>query len=413
MRQSELFYKTYKELPSDEEAINAQLLIKAGFIEKVGSGIYNFLPLGLLVLKKIKKIIREELNKLNCQELLLTNLHPKDYWQITGRWDKFDVLFKLKSQLGSEYGLAPTHEEIIFPLVKKIINSYKDLPLALYQIHSKYRDELRAKSGLLRNKEFIMKDLYSFHVDNKDLEKFKEKIDKAYLKIFKRCGLKAIPTLASGGSFSNLSTEFQVITPAGEDTIFYCRNCNQAWNKEIFSQKTCSQCHNPLEIFKSIEVGNTFNLGTKFSKDFQLLYLDKNNNRNYVWAGCYGIGITRLLGAIVELNHNNFSISWPKEVSPFDVHLILFQYSNKKINNRLKKISEDIYKFLLKENIEVLYDDRLDVSNGQKLIESDLIGIYYKIIIGESSLRGELELRSNKQKKSIKIKKSQLIKWLK
>lgn len=414
MRQSQLFYKTYKNLTQEEEAKNAQLLIRAGYIEKISAGIYNFLPLGFLVLEKIKKIIREELNKLNCQELLLANLHPKEYWQITGRWSKFDVLFKTKSQLGQEYSLAPTHEEVIFPLVKKIIHSYRDLPIALYQIHSKYRDELRAKSGLLRNKEFIMKDLYSFHINHSDLENFKKEVEKTYLKIFKRCGLKAIPTLASGGSFSKFSLEFQVITPAGEDTIFYCYQCQQAWNKEILNQKKCPQCQNDLEVFKSIEVGNTFNLGTKFSKSFNVYFLDKNNNKNYVWAGCYGIGITRLLGAIVEINNDDFGIIWPKEVSPFDVHLILFQYNKNETDKKLKKLSENVYQFLMDNKIEVLFDDRLNISNGQKLIESDLIGIPHQIIIGENSLKNNLlEVKIRKKRKSFKISKNNLLKWLK
>ena len=414
MRQSNLFYKTYKNSPVDEESKNSQLLIRAGYIEKVSSGIYNFLPLGFLVLEKIKKIIREELNKLGCQEIFLANLHPKEFWQITGRWDEFDVLFKLKSQLGQEYSLAPTHEEIIFPLVKKIINSYRDLPIALYQINSKYRDELRAKSGLLRNKEFIMKDLYSFHPNEQELEKFKKNVEKCYLRIFKRCGLKAIPTLASGGSFSKFSVEFQVVTSAGEDNIFYCNRCKKAWNREIFNKKNCPQCNSNLEIFKSIEVGNTFNLGIRFSKHFEVCYLDKNNKRNYVWAGCYGIGITRLLGAIVEINNDEFGIIWPKEISPFQVHLILFQYNNDKINKKLKNTAEALYDYLLKNGIEVIFDNRLNLSNGQKLVESDLIGIPYKIIIGENILKEKLlEIKIRGQKKSFKMNISNLLKWLK
>ncbi|GIW66263.1 MAG: proline--tRNA ligase [Candidatus Parcubacteria bacterium] len=415
MRQSILFYKTYKNLVSDEESLNAQLLIRAGFIEKVSSGIYNFLPLGFRVLEKIKEIIRNELNKIGCQELLLTNLHPKEYWQITGRLDKFDVLFFTKSQIGSEYILAPTHEEIIFPLVKKIVNSYKDLPLAVYQIHSKFRDELRAKAGLLRNREFIMKDLYSFHTDNKDLEKFKNLVDKTYLKIFKLCGLKAIPTLADGGSFSKFSTEFQVATQSGEDVIYYCDNCRKAWNKDIIKSKIkkCNLCKKNLDVIKSIEVGNTFNLGLKFSKDFNLIYLDKFNKKNYIWAGCYGIGISRLLGAIVEVNNDKNGIIWPINVAPFVIHLLLFQYSNQKINLQLIKLANKIYHFLTKNNFEVLFDDRLDVSNSQKLVESDLIGLPYKIIVGEKSLNNELELKLRKNNKIIKTNFNNLLKWLK
>ncbi|MCS6956582.1 MAG: prolyl-tRNA synthetase, partial [Patescibacteria group bacterium] len=312
MKHSDLFFKTYKKISDDEEAKNSQFLIRAGFVEKIAAGIYNFLPLGLIVIEKIKKIIREELNKINCQELLLANLHPQEFWQKSGRLKKFDVLFTVKGKKDNQYVLAPTHEEIIFPLVKKNINSYKDLPLSLYQINTKYRDELRAKSGLLRNKEFIMKDLYSFHPDEKDLEKFKKLVDKTYLKIFKRCGLKAILTLASGGTFSEFSTEFQVITESGEDIIYYCSNCKYAFNREILNEKNkqCQKCLNNLVESKSIEVGNTFNLGTKFSEIFDVFYLDKNNQKKYVWAGCYGIGISRLLGSIVEVNNDKKGIIW-------------------------------------------------------------------------------------------------------
>jgi prolyl-tRNA synthetase len=416
MFQSQLFYKTYKELPVKEEAKNAQLLIKAGFIEKLGSGIYNFLPLGFLVLEKIKKIIREELNHLGCQELLLANLHPKENWEITNRWTKFDVLFKVNSQTGLEYGLAPTHEEVIFPLVKKIINSYKDLPLALYQINLKYRDELRAKSGLLRNKEFLMKDLYSFHKDNQDLENFKKKVDKAYLKIFKRCGLKAILTLASGGSFSQWSIEFQVITSAGEDKIYYCSQCQLAWNKEIIKNNFCQRCQNELQVFTSIEVGNTFNLGTKFSEDFNVIYLDKNNQKKYVWAGCYGIGVTRLLGAVAEVNNDSRGLIWPLEIAPFKIHILILNYHHQRINDRLKKFFQKVYNFLLKNNFyenDLLIDDRVDVTNGEKFVESDLLGIPYKIIIGERSLRGELELKLRSNNKVLILKLDNLLKWLK
>lgn len=387
MLQSKFIYKTYKEEPGDEESRNAKLLIRAGFVEKVSSGIYNFLPLGLRVIDKIENIIREELNKIGCQELLLTNLHPKEYWERTGRWEKFDVLFKTKSQTGSEYSLAPTHEEIIFPLVKKLINSYKNLPLALYQIHTKYRDEFRAKSGLLRNKEFIMKDLYSFHHNNEEVEKFKKIVDKTYMKIFKRCGLRAIETFASGGTFSAYSTEFQIPTPAGEDIIYYCQNCKIAWNKEIFKLRKCKQCKKELEELKAIEVGNTFNLGTKFSEAFEVKYIDKDNKEKLVCAGCYGIGVTRLMGAIVEVYNDKKGIIWPDEVAPFLVHLLIIYLKDKNKNKKLKRVGFEVYEKLKRENIEVLVDEREDVSSGEKLVESDLMGIPYKIVIGENYLK--------------------------
>jgi len=414
MRQSELVYKTYKEEPADEESKNAKILIRAGFIEKVSAGIYNFLPLGLKVISNIENIIREELNKIGCQELLLANLHPKEYWEQTGRWEKLDVLFKIKSQTGSEYSLAPTHEEIIFPLVKKIINSYKDLPVALYQIHAKYRDELRAKSGLLRNREFIMKDLYSFHRNNEEVEKFKKIVDKTYLKIFKRCGLNAIETFASGGTFSPYSTEFQVPTAAGEDIIYYCKNCNLAWNKEIVESKNCKICKKATEETKTIEVGNTFNLGTKFSEAFELYFLDKDNTRKLVYAGCYGIGVTRLMGAIVEVYNDENGIIWPKEVAPFKVHLILVNMKDNKKMKKLTSLAESIYKKLLDKKIEVLFDDRKDVTTGEKLTESDLMGIPYRIVIGENLLKYKrIDLKERKEKKYKQIKIQDILKFIK
>lgn len=413
MLQSKFIYKTYKEEPSDEESRNAKLLIRAGFIEKVSSGIYNFLPLGLRVIDKIENIIREELNKIGCQELLLTNLHPKEYWEKTGRWEKFDVLFKTKSQTGSEYSLAPTHEEIIFPLAKKLINSYKDLPIALYQIHTKYRDELRAKSGLLRNREFIMKDLYSFHRNNEEVEKFKKLVDKTYLKIFKRCGLRAIETYASGGTFSTYSTEFQVPTPAGEDIIYYCKRCKIAWNKEILTSKNCKNCKKELEELKAIEVGNTFNLGTKFSEAFDVYYIDRDNKAKLVYAGCYGIGVTRLMGAIVEVYNDEKGIIWPEEVAPFKIHIILILGKDKKKNEKLEKYAKEIYFKLLNENIEVLFDDR-NISAGEKFAESDLIGIPYRIVIGENYLKNKkFEFKHRKEKNYRQVTIEQLLKLIK
>ncbi|MGC8981446.1 MAG: aminoacyl--tRNA ligase-related protein [Minisyncoccia bacterium] len=403
MRQSELFYKTYKEKPSDEESKNAILLIKGGFIEKVSAGIYNLLPLGLRVIKKIEDIIREELNSIGCQEVFLSDLHPKENWLKTKRWDKFEALFKTKSKTGSEYALAPTHEEVIFPLVKRIIKSYKDLPIALYQINTKFRDELRAKSGILRAREFIMKDLYSFHKDNEELEKFKKIVDKTYKKIFKRCGLNAIETFASGGTFSKYSTEFQVPTESGEDIIYFCDRCKKAWNKEIYKKNYCEICNKELKKLKSIEVGNTFNLGIKYSEAFDLKYLDKDNKEKYVYAGCYGIGVTRLMGAIVEVYNDNKGIIWPESVAPFKIHILDLKFDG---------IGEKIYNDLRKD-YEVLYDDRKNVSPGEKFAESDLLGIPYRIVIGEKIKKNKIDIKNRKDKKYREINIKDIRKWLK
>jgi len=407
MRQSELVYKTYKDWPKDEESKNAGLLIKAGYIEKVSAGIYNILPLGWKVVNKISQIVREELNKIGAQELLLTNLHPKEFWEATGRWESFDALFKTKSRLEKEYALAPTHEEIIFPLMKKIIQSYKDLPKAVYQIHIKFRDELRAKAGILRTREFLMKDLYSFHKDEEDLKRYKELVDQTYLKIFERCGLRAILTKASGGTFSSFSTEFQVPTPAGEDNIFVCYQCNLGYNEEIFSGEKCEKCGSDLEKIKASEVGNTFELSLKFSEAFDLTFLDKDGQRKFVNAGCYGIGITRVFGVIVEVWASEKYLLWPYSVSPFDYHILVLRQEE----NYLRE-AENIAKIFEEKGKEVLIDDRREINAGEKLVESDLIGIPVKIILGEKLKDGKIEIVDRIKRKNYEIEKDHLIHFI-
>jgi len=314
-------------------------------------------------------------------------LTPKENWETTGRWSSFDVLFKLKGRNDKEYALGPTHEEIISPLAKKIILSYKDLPLYLFQIQDKFRNEIRVKSGLLRTREFLMKDLYSFHTDEKDLEKYYEKVAKSYSNIFKRCGLKAYKTLASGGSFSKYSHEYQVITDAGEDILFICKKCKAAVNKEVKSNK-CPECGGTsFEEAKGVEVGNIFKLNDRYSVPFDLKFKDEKGKENPVLMGCYGIGLGRLLGAIVEMNNDENGIIWPEEVAPFDVHLIVL--------GNVKKEADKLYDRLSKQGKSVLYDDREDVSGGQKLAEADLIGIPERWVISEKTL----------EKKSVEIKK--------
>ncbi len=405
MFQSKLFYKAKKEFPKDEESINAKYLIRAGFIEKLSSGVYEFLPLGFRVLEKITDLVRKEMLSLNAQELLLPALHPKENWLATQRWEKFDALFKLKSRTGSEYALGPTHEEIIFPLVKEMISSYKDLPLALFQIQTKFRDELRAKAGLLRGREFLMKDLYSFHKTNEEVEKFKEKVDRAYLRIFKVLGLKVYKTFASGGTFSKYSTEFQVPTEFGEDEILICSNCKVAWNKEIKSDRICNFCKEILTDHKAIEVGNTFNLGDSFSKSFDLKFKDKDGKEKYVFAGCYGLGISRLMGAIVEVFHDDRGIIWPEKVAPFTFHILILK---KKVN--LSEV-ESIVKIIEKLKKDYLLDER-NISFGQKLVESDLIGIPYRLVLSER-LKNMIEFKERKSEKVKLLKISELFKFLK
>ena len=407
MRQSELFTKTIKEMPKDETSINSQLLIRAGFIDKLMAGVYSFLPLGYLVLKKIENIIREEMNTIGGQEVFLPALHSKEKWLRTGRWN-YEEMFKLKNRNEKEYSLGWTHEEIITPLVQKFVKSWKDLPVYVYQIQDKFRDELRSKSGLLRAIEFIMKDLYSFHRDENDLDRYYEKVKNAYFKIFERCGLKnqTFLTLASGGTFSKYSHEFQAITPFGEDTIYLCQNCGLAINKEIIKEENyqCSRCQNKkLKIQKAIEVGNIFKLKDKFSKPFSFFFTDKEGKKKPILMGCYGIGLGRLMGTIVEVCHDEKGIIWPKEAAPYSVHLLSLNIPR----GTLGKV-EKLYQNLQKTKIEVLYDDRIDKTPGEKFAEADLIGIPYRIVVSEKTLSKnsvEIKQRGEKEIRLIKIRK--------
>ena len=408
MRQSKLFTKTLKEAPKDEQSINAQLLIRAGFIDKLMAGVYSFLPLGILVLEKIEKIIEEEMYNIGGVKVLLPTLHSKEIWQKTNRW-QYPEMFKLKSRSGKDLSLGWTHEEIITPLVKKFVKSYKDLPVFVFQIQDKFRDELRAKSGLLRVIEFIMKDLYSFHSNEKDLDNYYEKVKKAYFTIFKRCGLEkqTFLTLSSGGAFSKYSHEFQTITPYGEDEIYLCPKCKIAINKEIIKEEKyqCLNCKNKkLEIKKAIEVGNIFKLGDRFSKAFGFYFKDKDGKEKLVQMGCYGIGLGRLMGAAVEIFNDENGIIWPKEITPFRAHLI--QIGN---NPKVKKAAEKLYQIFNKEKIETLYDDREEKTPGEKFADCDLIGIPTRIVVSERTLKeNSLEIKKREEEKTKLIKLNQL-----
>ncbi len=415
MRQSKLFYKTSKSISEEEKSINAQLLVRAGFVDKLMAGVYTYLPLGLKVLEKIKKIIREEMNAIGGQEILMPALTPKENWIKTGRWDKVDVLFKLKGAGDKEYALGSTHEEIVTPLVKKMVNSYKDLPVAVYQIQDKFRDEPRAKSGLMRGREFSMKDLYSFHADEADLDAYYEKAKEAYLKIFKRCGLDAIVAEASGGTFSKYSHEFQVLTESGEDTIYYCEKCFYAQNREIAEYKAgdnCPKCGGEMKEGKAIEVGNIFKLKTKFSEAFDFSFLDKDGKKKTAIMGCYGIGPSRVMGSIVEVSHDDKGIIWPKEVAPFDIHLVAIFGKDDEKNEKIGKAAEDILGALQKEGFDVLYDDRRETSAGIKLAESDLFGIPTRLVISEKTLdKDSVEIKKRNGAEIEVVKINQLTKY--
>jgi prolyl-tRNA synthetase len=378
MKYSRLFGKTRKNITGDAVSVNHQLLVRGGFIDQLSAGIYTWMPMGLKVLRKIENIIREELNKIGANEVTMPALIPKSNWVNGGRWDGVDILFKISSQTDREYGLGFSHEEVVTPLAGQYIKSYKDLPLSVYQIQTKFRDELRAKSGILRGREFGMKDMYSFHADESDFKDYYKLVIRTYLTIFSRMGLTDVKiTEASGGSFTQKhSHEFNILTPAGEVNLWYCESCTFARNSDIEQFRTgdkCPECgKSGLKEGKAIEAGNIFDLGTRFSDAFGLFYNDIQGKQKTVFMGCYGIGTTRLVGAIVEMSHDNLGIIWPKEVAPFDVHLVSVTGAEKQ--------AENIYKKLKEGNIDVLWDDR-DISAGIKFTDADLIGIPYRLVV--------------------------------
>ncbi|MFA5318364.1 MAG: aminoacyl--tRNA ligase-related protein [Patescibacteria group bacterium] len=413
MRLSTLFTKTTKDAPKDELSINARLLIQAGFIDKVSAGIYTYLPLGLRVLKKIENIIRDEMNKVGGQEILMPALTPKKVWETTGRWSDFDALFKLIGSDSREYALGATHEEIVVPLAQQHILSYKDLPAYIYQIQDKFRNEKRAKSGILRGREFIMKDLYSFHTDEEDVDRFYKEMQKSYFKIFERCGIldKTYLTYASGGTFAKYSHEYQTVTDAGEDEIFICEECSIAVNNEIIKDlnNKCPNCDNKkLTRAKAIEIGNIFKLKTKYSEPFKYEYIDEAGNKKPVMMGCFGIGLGRVMGTVAEVCHDDKGIVWPKEIAPFTVHLVQVNTKDVEENNKIKLTAEKIYKELQDKKIEVLFDDRDEqTSIGERFNDADLIGCPIRLVVSERSLNEdsvEVKKRSEEKKEMVKLK---------
>lgn len=389
MRQSKFFIKTRKEAPADEVAKNAKLLIRAGFVDKLQAGVYTYLPLGLRVLKKIEQIIREEMNSEEGQEVLMPSLHPKELWQTTGRWDSMDDLYKVTDASGRENALGATHEEVVVPLVKQFISSYRDLPFAVYQFQNKFRMELRAKSGILRGREFIMKDMYSFHRTEEDMKVYYERMKKSYARVFERIGIGARTylTYASGGSFSKYSHEFQTLTEAGEDVIYICDTCRVAINKEIIEDQknACPICGNEkLRTETSVEVGNIFELKTKYSAPFNLTYKDESGGDQTVVMGCYGIGLGRVLGTVVEVYGDDKGLVWPRAIAPFIVHLVEISSTNSAVRIETEKL----YNELVARGVEVLWDDR-DLRAGEKFAESDLLGIPFRVVVSEKTLAGE------------------------
>ncbi len=408
MLQSKIFPKTLKTAPKDAVSINHKLLVRAGFIDQLMAGSWTLLPLGLRVVAKINQIIREEMNAIGGLELALPLLHPKNIWNETGRWDKAKkVMYQFEDSRGREYALSFTHEEIVMDLLRKNIASYQDLPVYVYQFSTKFRNELRAKSGILRGREFLMKDLYSAHTSEKDLMLYYEKAKKAYSKIFTRLGFDFRVTEAPGGVFTkNITHEFQVVTDGGEDTIYYCDNCDWGQNKEIFKGSEGDKCPNCKKgkIVKSraIEVGNIFPLGTFYAERMKVYYSDKDGMKKPVWFGSYGIGPTRVMGSLVEVSYDKNGIIWFPQVAPFDVHLIELSKS---------KNTQTVYQKLVDAGVEVLYDDR-DVSAGEKFADSDLIGIPVRLVISKNT-RGKLEWKERKSDKTTPLSVDQTIKRIK
>lgn len=415
MRQSELFTKTRKSAPKDEVAKNAQLLIRAGYIHKEMSGVYSYLPLGLRVFNNIARVIREEINAIGGQEIILSALQNPAAWKATDRWrdDAIDVWFKTELKGGGELGLATTHEEPLTALLTQYIHSYKDLPSYIYQFQTKFRNELRAKSGIIRSREFVMKDLYSFSRSEEEFREFYEKCAGAYKRIFERVGLgeKTYRTFASGGTFSKFSDEFQTICEAGEDTVYLSKEKGIAINKEVYSDGVLAELgikKEELTEEKAIEVGNIFPLGTRFSDALGLTFKDDKGISQPVVMGSYGIGPGRVMGTIVEILSDVKGIVWPKEVAPYKAHIVSISGGN----NDVVAEANRLYDSLAEHGIEALYDDR-DVRAGEKFADSDLIGIPTRLVVSEKTLaEGGVEVVSRKTGGTTLVSESAIIETL-
>jgi prolyl-tRNA synthetase len=396
MKINQLFTRTSKTVGEEIKALSHDLLVRGGFIHQEMAGMYTILPLGRRVLTKIENIIRKEMNSIGSQEITMPSLHAKERWVQSDRWDNFDGLFKLKSEWSdTEYALGPTHEEIVFPLVKRFVSSYKDLPVSVYQIQNKFRDEKRPKSGIIRGREFGMKDMYSFHESQEDLTLYYEKVKKSYLEIFKKCGIDAKVTKASGGSFTKkYSHEFMAISQAGEDLIISCNSCSYTENSEVSELKDgslCPECNQKMVSYKAIEIGNIFDLGQKFCKDFSFFYIDRNGEKKMPITACYGIGTSRLIGSIVETNNDQRGIVWPELVAPFQIHLISIDRNE----------SDQLYQKLIDKGVEVLYDNREDKSAGEKFADADLMGIPLRVVVSEKTLKEKsVEVKKRNQEKA-------------
>jgi prolyl-tRNA synthetase len=404
---SKAFIPTLKEIPKEAESLGHQLLLRGGFVRMLMAGSYTYLPLGLRVLEKIQGIIRQEMNASGASELLLPALHPLELWQKTGRdKDLGEVMFKFKDRRGRELALGPTHEEIITDLVKNNLSSYRQLPLVLYQIQTKFRDEIRPRFGLIRCCEFIMKDAYSFDQDEAGLDKNYQLMFEAYKRIFARCGLKTLITEADSGVMGGkVSHEFMVEAPLGEDVVCFCPQCKSAKAAKGGSS-LCFTCNVNMEQVNTIEVGHIFKLGTKYSQALAANFSDNSGGLKPLVMGCYGIGVSRLISAIIEQNHDADGVVWPREVAPFDVIILPLEVNNPE----LMRLANSLYQELKSSGTDVLLDDR-DERAGIKFKDADLIGIPVSIVIGKKSLdESKLELRLRKDKSTRFVAKEELLK---
>lgn len=414
MRLSELFTKTSKTVPADETAKNARLLIQAGYIHKEMAGVYAYLPLGLKVLDNIKQIVREEMNALGSQEIIMTSLQRRELWEVTDRWDdaKVDIWFKSELKNGTPVGLGWSHEEPITDMMKNFIGSYRDLPAYVYQFQTKLRNELRAKSGIMRGREFVMKDLYSYSKNDQEHQKFYDAVTAAYLNVFERVGLGDVTfvTFASGGAFTQFSHEFQTVTEAGEDTIFLNRDKKIAVNQEVMTDEVLKQLdlkRGELEEVKAAEVGNIFSFGSAKSEQLGLYFSDEDGSKKPVVLGSYGIGITRLMGVIAEHFSDDKGLVWPEAVAPAQVYLAPLGEEAQVI-----KAANELYAELTDKNIGVLYDDR-GVRPGEKFADADLLGIPNRIVISDKTVAQNVyELKDRRSSDSIMVSKAELFKAL-
>lgn len=414
MRLSKLFTKTSKTIPGDEVAKNAQLLIQAGFVYKEMAGVYAYLPLGMKVLENIKRILREEMDAVGGQELIMTSLQRKELWERTDRWSdaNVDIWFKTKLQNGNELGLAWSHEEPITDMMHNYISSYRDLPAYVYQFQTKLRNELRSKSGIMRGREFVMKDLYSYSVNEEAHQKFYDQVIAAYLRVFDRVGLgqDTFVTFASGGAFTQFSHEFQTITDSGEDVIYLHRDKRIAINQEVLTDEVMTQLgvtRDELEEVKAAEVGNIFSFGTKKSEQLDLYFVDEDGVRKPVVLGSYGIGITRLMGVIVEHFSDERGIVWPESVAPAKVYLAQLG-----VEKTVAEAAEELYSQLSQAGVDVLYDDR-DVRPGQKFADADLMGIPYRVVVSSKTVEaGKHELKPRTGEESNHLTTKEIIEML-